>query len=164
MQKIISNSSPLINLSKIGKLYLIKDLYNQIIIPEGVYNELIVRGESKEKTKDIYELIHKDIISVHQVKNYNLVKSFQKDLDYGESEVIALAIEENADLIIIDEVNARQIAGIYNLRKTGFIGVLLKAKEKGLIDSVMSYIDEAMNKGFWLNSKIYKSLSELTGE
>ena len=148
---VIFNSSPLINLSKIKSLNLIKKIYGQIIIPEAVKEEVVVSGRNKEKVEKIVKLIEKDIIKIVKVKNRSLVKSFQINLDYGESEVLAMAIDMNASLIVIDEKEARQVAEIYNLNKTGFIGVLIKAEKLGLIDSAMDLIDLAIKKGFRIN-------------
>jgi len=157
---VIFNSSPLINLSKIKSLNLIKKIYGQIIIPEAVKEEVVVSGRNKEKVEKIVKLIEKDIIKIVKVKNRSLVKSFQINLDYGESEVLAMAIDMNASLIVIDEKEARQVAEIYNLNKTGFIGVLIKAEKLGLIDSAMDLIDLAIKKGFRINKNLYIKLKE----
>ncbi len=79
-------------------------------------------------------------------------------MDSGESEVIALAKEENADLVIIDEVDARRIADFHDLNKTGFIGILIKAKKNGLVDDVIRLIDIAVEKGFWINKDLYQQI------
>lgn len=159
-QVIISNSSPLINLSKINKLGLIGKLFKKIIIPEAVYNELIVQGSAKSGSKRIKELIEAGIIEVKKAENLNFVKALEKDLDYGESEVIALALEMNAELIILDEADARRIAALYNLRKVGFIGILLKSQNEGFINNAIELLDLAIEKGFWINRKLYTKLKK----
>jgi len=78
----------------------------------------------------------------------------------GESEVLALAIDMDASLIILDEKEARQVAKTYNLNKTGFIGILIKVEELGLIDSAIKLIDLAIEKGFRINKKLYIKLKE----
>lgn len=134
--KIVSNASPIINLSKINRLDLLEKLYQKIIIPEAVFKELIVKGHDKENIPAIKSLIDNNIIDVHEVQSNALVKALEKDLDPGESAAIALAAEINAELVILDERDARETAEIYNLKKTGFIGILMKAKKEGFIDSV----------------------------
>lgn len=156
--KIVSNSSPLIILSKINYLHLLEKLFGEIIIPKAVYNEVIQDSKSKKGSKEILELINSGTIQIKQVKNINLVKSFRRDLDYGEAEVIALALEINAGLVLIDETDARNIADIYHLAKTGFIGILIKAHKKGLISNIQSILDLAINEGFWINRKLYHKL------
>lgn len=146
--KVVSNSSPLINLSKINKLDLLEKLYGKILIPNAVYEELILKGEFQEDIEKISYLIKRNIIEIKNVKDSHFVKALRKDLDRGESEVIALAIEENASLVIIDEVDARRIAEFHELNKTGFIGILLKAKKNGYIDDVIRLLDLAIERGF----------------
>lgn len=69
--KIISNSSPLINLSKIEKLDLIEKLYSKVFIPHAVFEELILQGKAKSEIEGIMELIEKNILEVREVKNIN---------------------------------------------------------------------------------------------
>ena len=162
--KIVSNTSPIINLSKISRLDLIEKLYQKIIIPGTVYKELIVKDHDKENILAIKSLIDNNIIDVHEVRSYALVSALEKDLDPGESEAIALAVEINAELVILDERDARETAEIYNLKKTGFIGILMRAKKEGFIDSVKKYLDQAIEKGFWINELLYHSIIEKLNE
>jgi predicted nucleic acid-binding protein len=162
--KIVSNASPIINLSKINKLDLIEKLYQKIIIPEAVFKELIVKGHDKENIPAIRSLIDNNIIDVQEVKSNALVRALERDLDPGESEAIALAAEINAELVILDERDARETAEIYNLKKIGFIGILMKAKQEGFIDSVKKYLDQAIEKGFWINELLYHSIIKKLNE
>ncbi len=106
----------------------------------------------------IKKLVDKNVICIREVSDRNIVKALHKDLDIGESEVIALALELKADLIIIDEKDARKIAELYDLKKTGFIGLLIKAKKQGLIPDIKTLLDTAIHKGFWINPKLYKHI------
>ncbi len=139
--KIISNSSPLINLSKTGQLALLEPLYGKILIPRAVYQELIEEGRGREGVAQIKQLLTKGILEVQDVQDVSLVRAFQKDLDFGESEVLVLALKIGADLIIVDEVDARRIAELHNIKKTGFVGVLIKAKHQGLLKKVKGVLD-----------------------
>jgi hypothetical protein len=112
----------------------------------------------KDKTNAIMHLIDLGIIKIEHVKDINLVKSLRKDLDYGESEAIALSLELDSDLIIIDEIDARKMAEIYDLKKIGFLGILIKAKSDGIIENVKTYLDEVIEKGFWINKHLYKDI------
>lgn len=129
--KIVSDSSPIINLAKIHRLDWIEKLYQKIIIPRAVFEELIVKGHEKEDIAGIKSLIDTNIIEIQEVKNTELIRFLSKDLDYGEAETIALALEIKADLVLLDEIDARDIADICNLKKTGFLGILIKAKKNG---------------------------------
>ena len=163
-KKVVCNSSPIINLTKINSLYLLEKLYGQVFIPVAVYNELVVEGINKKGAKEIKSLVEKNVISIKKVNNISFVKALNKDLDLGESEVIALALQINAELIIVDELDARKFAELYELKKTGFIGILIKAKNEGYLSSVKEYIDRAIEEGFWLNEKLYVNIMKLLDE
>ena len=158
---VIFNSSPLINLAKIDSLNLIEKIYQEVIIPEAVHEEVLVAGENKENTKKISNLIDENIIKIKKVSNQELVKSFRIELDYGEAEVLALAIECNASLVIIDEIEARNVAEVYDIPKTGFIGVLIKADELGLVESGMSLLDTAIKSGFRISNSLYEHVKNI---
>ena len=86
-----------------------------------------------------------------------------RELDEGESESIALAIEIQSDLILLDEQDARNIAEIYGLKMTGVIGVLIRAKREGYISSVGNYIDILQTKaGFRISKELYNSILRLS--
>ena len=159
LDKVVSNSSPLINLSKIDRLDLLEKLYGHIMIPNAVFEELILKGEYSKDIEKFTPLVKNNIIEVKTVKDTNFIRALQKDLDRGESEVIARAKEENTTLLIIDEVDARRIADFHDLNKTGFIGVLIKAKQKGFLEDIIKSIDLAIEKGFWINKELYKKIS-----
>ena len=160
-QKVISNSSPLINLAKVGQLVLVKKLYGKIVIPDAVYDEIIGKGKNKEGSGELIKLVEEKVITVSSVKDKNLVKILQKDIDAGESEVIALSFEINADLILLDESDARSMAEFYDINKTGFIGLLIKAQYEGLINNALEIIDLAIAKGFWINEGLYKKIKQM---
>lgn len=161
MQKVISNSSPLIHLSKIGYLGLLKDYFQRIVVPEAVYKECIVEGENREEVKFLKEA---NWIEVKQTKDKNLIKLLESHLDYGESEAIALALEIDADLILLDDLDARETARIYDLQITGTIGILLRAKFEGKIVSLKDTLRKLMKTGFWINKKLIQELLKFAGE
>ncbi|OQX73469.1 MAG: hypothetical protein B6D61_12475 [Bacteroidetes bacterium 4484_249] len=154
----VCNSSPIINLSKIHKLGLLKLLFRKVIIPNAVYDELFGNTEYINGSNEIKELIEDGTIEVKSVADINLVKVLRDELDYGESEVIALALEEKADIVIIDELEARKKAELFNLKKTGFIGLLIKAHKLNYIGDFIELLDIAIDKGFWINKNLYNRI------
>lgn len=147
------------SLLKINKLILLEKLYERIIIPTAVYNE-IEKGKGKPYYLDL-KLI--DWIEIWEIKNPDS-KDYFLDLDEGEAEVIILAREQNTDLVIMDEIMGRRIAKQFNLTVTGTIGVLLKAKEKRFVSSIKELLSELQVKGTWLNSKLISKALELANE
>jgi len=159
MHKIISNTTPILSLLKINKLDLLKRLYGKVTIPNAVFQE-IENGKEKQYYQDLTLL---SWIEIAEIKNPDS-RAFFTDLDSGEAEVLILAKEQNADLVVMDEILGRRFAKQLEFNLTGTIGVLLKAKEKGLIKSVSELLTELTEKGTWLNPKLISRVKKLSKE
>ncbi len=137
---VISDTSVITNLVVIHHLYLLQQLYDRILIPEAVYHELAdidppVPGTVEVQTLDWLEVLSlRDQTMVDQLQN-------QSQLDPGESESIALALEIKADLLLIDERHGRAEATRLGLRITGLLGMLVEAKQRSLIPSIKLLMD-----------------------
>jgi predicted nucleic acid-binding protein len=158
---IVSNTSPISNLAAIGQLNLLQKLYDNIIIPITVYQEVIASGQTDPATLAIQNL---DWIKIYPTTNETLLKQLQIILDPGEASAITLAVEFNADRLIIDERKGRNEAKKQGLKITGVLGIILAAKEKGFIDLVQPLLDDLMVNGFWLNKSLYHEVLVLANE
>ena len=159
---IVSNTSPINNLAGINQLDLIRQLYSSVIIPNAVYQELT---SSDFPVAGAIEVQTLDWISRRQVNNRSLVDRLKKELDLGEAEAIALALELNADRLLIDERRGRVVAARLNLEYTGVLGILVEAKSQGIISSVKPLLDALINRaGFWVSESIYNDILQLAGE
>ncbi len=119
----------------------------------------------KVKAAEKFELIKSaDWIKTLQVKEQKLVKLLQSSLDDGESEAITLSLEIGADLILLDDSDAREKARLYGLKITGTIGILLRAKIDGKIDSLKETLKRLKETGFWINDKLEARLLMEIGE
>ncbi len=149
--KVVSNASPLVNLGRIGRLDLLREIYGELLIADAVWQEVVVDGAGQPGSLDVKEA---DWIRVVSVANRSLVQSLRKDLDAGEAEAIALALEIEADLLLMDERLGREIAQFLGLRYTGLIGSLVEAKHRGIITTIKTYLDQLRSEaGFcdiWL--------------
>lgn len=110
---VVSNTSPIINLAIIGKLELLKNVFGKIIIPQAVYDEINAGGVDGS---GILEVQSSKWIKVQSVKNENLVQSLGMELDKGEAETIAVALELKADFVLLDEKIGRKIAKDFGLK------------------------------------------------
>ncbi len=151
---VVSNSSILIHLSRIGKLLLLKEIFGRIIIPKAVYEECTFENKAGSK-----EIKSSEWIEVREIKDQNFKKVLRMLLDDGEAEAIVLALETKANLM--DEAEVRRIAKSLGLKVAGTIGILLKAKKMGLIKSLKKNIEMLRENGFWIsNDLVYKVLRE----
>lgn len=161
MPKVVSDSSPLIHLAKIGRLELLKHFFGEIIVPEAVYKECVTEGKGREDAKNIEKA---EWIKVIRIKDKNLNKALAMVLDEGEAETITLALEELADIILLDDYEARRIARNYRLNITGIIGILIKAKYAGKVGSLKEELEKLKETGFWINAELYTKILKEGGE
>jgi predicted nucleic acid-binding protein len=136
---VVSNSSPIMNLVAIGRLNLIKHKFGKVVIPDAVWRELVIDGKGKKGVEDIEK---SDWIKVQPVRDKALVKVLAKDIDSGESEAIALAVENNADVLLLDDKAARLIAANLGLKLIGVVGILIWAKKEGIIKQFSKELDK----------------------
>lgn len=156
---VISNSTVIIALSSINQLYILKELYEEIIIPREVFDELTrVQNKPGSNINEI-EWIKSLSISDNKLKEY-----LSYNLHKGEAETIALAEENKADLVLLDDYWGRKIAELRNLKITGTMGILVKAKKECIIEKVKPLLDQLIHKGFWISDDLYISILKESGE
>jgi predicted nucleic acid-binding protein len=159
---VVSNTSPLTNLAAIGQFDLLRSLYQNVHIAEGVWDELNASGQ-RWPGRD--EVAAASWIQRHMVRNQDLVTALQRDLDRGEAESIALALELGTDLILLDEREGRHMAQRLGLRVVGVVGILLEAKARDIVRSLRPLLDALrQNAGFYLSEPVYQAVLALAGE
>lgn len=159
MQTVISNSTPIIHLAKIGRLDLLQQFFGTIIVPQMVWKECTSPGKRRPEIENI---LTADWIQVVKI-NDRIVTLLRHDLDHGEAEAIALAMERKASLILLDDSDAREKARLYHLPITGTVGLLLRAYREGLLVSFGETLDELESSGFRLNAKLKEKLLKEVG-
>jgi len=158
---IVSDTSPISNLAAIGQLHLLQKLYGTVMIPVAVYQEILNSGATDTATLAVKNL---DWIQVKSISNLAWLKTFQSNLDPGEAEAIVLAMELNADRLIVDERRGRQKAIHSGIKVIGLLGILLASKKQGLIAEVKPLLDALIVHGFWIRNELYAELLKLSGE
>lgn len=150
---VISDTSAITNLIQLGELDLLAALFDEIVIPTSVYNELAD-----------YELQQAEIdkrswILVEEVTNQAAVSMLIPWLDVGEAEAIILAKEKQADILIIDERKGRQVAEDHGLRIMGLLGILVRGKKKGYLTVLKPALDQLIQDiGFRVSQKLYEQI------
>ncbi|MGB0930271.1 MAG: DUF3368 domain-containing protein [Chitinophagales bacterium] len=156
---IVSDTSPITNLIRIGELELLQKLFGQVIIPQKVYDELAYYERQQE------ELDREAWVVVRTVTNLEKIEELNEVLDEGEAEAIVLAEELNADFLIIDERKGRKVAEDYGLRIVGLLGILIQAKQKGYIRELKPILDRLINEiGFRVSRQLYNGILSRVGE
>lgn len=159
---VVCNASPLINLAQIGLLTLLRDLYHTLVIPDAVWHEVVVAGAGQPGAREVQAA---DWITVQPVTNRPLVQALQQELDAGEAEAIALALELTAELLIMDERLGRETAQHLGVPCIGVIGVLLEARHSGKIHALTPYLDALRHQaGFWISEPLYQRVRQDVGE
>lgn len=150
---VVSDTSVITNLVQIDQLTLLKDLFGNIVIPQKVYDELT----KVPKQIDLIERLN--WIEVKQISDRTHFDNLLRTLDPGEAEAIVLAIELEADALLIDEKKGRKIAQEHGIIITGLLGILIIAKAENLISEVKPILDKLIfETGFRINPKLYQDI------
>ena len=156
---VIVNNTPLVALWSLDHLSLLRDLYTEILIPQAVYEEFLAVDRASRE-----DALHKAL----WIKRESLSNPRQAlvyvGLDQGEAEVLALAMEHSARLVIIDERKGRRYANRLGIPLTGTLGVLLAAKEQGLILAIAPLITQLLRVGLFLTPAVVDNALKLAGE
>jgi predicted nucleic acid-binding protein len=161
VSQIICNTGPLIALGLLGRLDLLKSLFDVVLVPEAVQKEIEQGGA---KLAGLGDFRRADWIRVLplQEKRDELLESL---LDVGEAAVISLAREQRATLVLIDERKARKVArDIYGLQPVGTARILVEAKKKNLLPDIASQFEKLRQDGYWIHASIVEAALREAGE
>ncbi len=156
---VVSDSSPLISLAILKKLDLLDQLFDDIYVPNSVYDEITL--QTKPHFKELQTFAANRI---KRVQNQLAVQFLQKELDIGEAEAIVLAKELNISDVLIDEYKGRKIASANGLSPIGTIGVLIQAKRSGLIKAIKPELDKLVANHRRISQDLYDKALELANE
>lgn len=152
---IVSDTTPLSQLAKVGKLNLLHDIYGKIIIPQEVYHEVTTGNHPAVNLVQLADWIERRTISSSE--KVSTLKTIT-NLGWGECAAMILAEELEADQLLIDDLEARRVALSRNLKITGTLGILLVAKQLGLITSVQEVLAALITKGKRINTRLYQEV------
>lgn len=157
---VVVDTTPIIALSLANRLDLFQTLYRQVVIPPAVRAELAAGGEHRPGLAELAAASWIKTVELDDPGRGDLLA----DLDRGEAEVIALAQERKARLVVIDERLGRQQARRLGLPVTGTLGLLLRAKEDGQLTAVRPLVDTLQEGGIYLGARLVEEALRLAGE
>lgn len=161
MRLWVVDTSPLIFLAKLDRLDLLRRGAEQIVVPPAVFREI---DEYPDSASESIDKAKTSWLSMRAVEDRRLVDVLMADLDAGESEVIALALELEAERVILDDLDARRLAQRLGVSPVGTLGLLLAAKLRGELQSLRAEIDRLLQAGFRVSPTLRQAVLREAGE
>ena len=159
---VVCNTSPLTSLAATGHFDLLHSLFGEIHIADGVWRELNAGGRPHPGSREVESA---DWICRHAVDNQSLVTALRRDLDLGEAETLALAVELEAEIVLIDEKEGRHAADRLGLEPLGVLGCLIQAKSQGLLAEVRPVLEALRRRaGFHISEDLFQNVLIRVGE
>jgi len=161
---VVSNTSPVSNLAIIERLELLREQFSVVLLPEGVGRELEALWHPHAKAA-IQNAVEQHWLQVIPVIDPQVARILQHRLDIGEAETIALALEREADLVLIDETEGRESATTTGLRVRGTLGILRQARQAGQVSSLKEEIRRLRQQAhFFISAELETELLKTVGE
>jgi uncharacterized protein len=157
---IVSDTGPIIAFARLGRLSLLRQVFDVLIIPEAVFDELVRSGPDQPGAP---EAIQGEWIQRRAVTNQEAVAQLPPRLHAGEREAIVLAREQGMQ-VLVDEQRGRAAARAMGLEPVGSLGVLAAAKALGIISAVRPIVEELQAIRYWIEQSIIRDFLEEMGE
>ncbi|HMB89821.1 MAG TPA: DUF3368 domain-containing protein [Rhodothermales bacterium] len=162
--RVVSNTSPLLNLAIIGELERVREQFEHVLIPQAVLEEFKLETDLPG-TALLKKALAEGWLRVKDVANRPFVEVLRREVDAGEAEAIVLAVEQRASWVLLDEQEARRIARTLGLPMTGALGILLTAYRTGQLPSLRTAIRQLREEaGFWIAPALEADLLAQMGE
>ena len=152
---VIGDSSALVALAVVNQLELLEKLYDNLYIPQAVFDEVTQIG--KPQSNKLRQFLQ------GKVKQVDLTLT-HLGLGLGELEAITLYKKLDADVLLIDDNRAKKYASLNGVKVIGSLGILIKAKEQGYIERVKPFLDEIQKSEVYISQKLLEKVLEICGE
>lgn len=154
----VSDTSPILGLAAIGQLELLHEQFGAVFIPQAVLAELKTETDFLG-TAVIREALQSGWLETRDVRNVPLVQALAMELDNGEAEALALATDLGVEIIVMDEHDGRMRARAMGLKTVGVIGILLRAKKEGRIQSLEDALRSLREQiGFFISEELIQRI------
>ena len=159
---VVADSGPLITLARVHRFDLLRSLYHEVLIPEQVYIEVVVNGRNLSGSTEVASAPWCRVIQ--PVVNIDSVRATYPHLGGGELSAIQGALRDKADWLLCDDLAVRRVAEALGQRVKGTLGILVEAKQRGLLPRIGTVIGELLQAGVWLNPAVAREALRLAGE
>lgn len=157
---VICDASPVILLSKVSKLHLLRELASEIWMPEPVWQE-IAAGARAEELKAIHDALGFSLVQ----PDHRLFAAYSLLVDSGEASALALAASsESQCCLLMDDRRGRAVASAAGFRIMGTLGLLARARKFGLLSSLKAVFDGLNEAGWFIEPNLIKMVLEESGE
>jgi len=161
----VINSSPIIAFSMLNLIEIFEKVFEKAYIPHEVINEIMYAGSNSNYGKnELRTLLNSERVFAYQVINSMFVLKHYGKLHAGELEVIVAGIELNADLVVLDDLSARRLAGDFGLKPIGTVGILKIAKKIGYVAKIEPLLFQLRRRGFRISDKMIEQILTEEGE
>lgn len=159
---VVADAGPLIHLSAIGRLDLIRRLSAHVLVPESVLHEVVSVGAGLPGAAEVEAATWLTVVAAARG---DLVEALLgSGLHCGEAEAIAVAVEHHADWLLIDERQGRLTAESMGLTVVGSVGILIAAKTRGDVPAIAPLLDALRESGLWLSDAFVARVLSGVGE
>lgn len=157
---IVADSGPLISLAIIGQLDLLRQLYQQVLIPPAVWHEVTVKGKGMPGAQAIAQLVWIEI----RKPEPQVLQPLSILVDPGEAEAIALAQTVAGSIVLLDDSQARRVAERFNIPRIGTLGILRRAKKQGLVTVIRPYVECLKANNIYMAEALVEAVLRDVGE
>ena len=158
---VVADTTPIITLMKLQRLDLLEKLFDTVIVPNAVFEELISNSNYLTEAQMIVECPFLKRLEVFDRQSIKILREVV-GLDAGESEAIALAEKKHADLLIIDERKGRRVAKQMQLKIVGTIGILLHAFDCKILsqEEILSSAEKLRNSRIRISDSLFELIHD----
>lgn len=161
MKLVVSDSGPIIHLAMAGQLNLLPALFGRVAVPAAVFRETVEDGAGLPGSAELRSAPWADVVDppgdLPQL-------TALAQLDAGERATLALALTSTADLVLLDDLQARHAARRLGLRVMGTIGVLVLGRRQGLLPALRPVLQTLVDQGFWVSPELVNEVLKEVGE
>ena len=154
------NASPLIFLTEVGLLESLRQPGVPVLVPDVVMNEVGALGPDDPAVQAVRQSTWMQVVSTPTIPDAVRVW----DLDAGESAVLAVALQEPGSMVILDDQAARRCAQVLNIQTQGSLGLVLVAKQRGLISAVRPVLEQLKQAGMYISDRLEEQILAAAGE